>query len=83
MTFHATLHAARGGINLPDNDPIPAPDPAVKYWVIERKSKRPRSWVHVIAFWATEDRANSHFTETYTNKKFEYRMRELQIGKKS
>src|SRR5688572_33450134 len=57
------------------NAPIPAPDPNVKYWWIERKAKRGEDWILETAFWATEEKANGHFTANYASRTdYEYRL---------
>jgi len=85
MTYHSTLHNARGGFDLEAGEtwpPISEPtDNPVKYWWLERKSKRSDAWILETAFWATKERAESHLASYVARGDYEYRIRDIQIGK--
>jgi hypothetical protein len=80
--LHMNMALARREQGDP-NEPIPTPDPAVKYFWIERKAKRGETWILETAFWATEEKANTHFKSYQTRTDYEYRLREIHIGVQS
>jgi hypothetical protein len=79
MTYHSTLHTARGGFEINTPSTFAQEREPMIYWAIERKSKRV-GWVFVKGVWADKEGIARLFVKYYRNDTRTWRLRRVKLS---